>query len=155
MSHFKTDVARNVDEFMAALAAVAPPAGLGAYSFIKPGGTHGFVQFIILSDHEVSMHRLWTLEPGGGNGSHMLEAICDLADRFGVAIRIQPLPFGRKPFPLVREQLIEWYRRHGFEGNRRKMIRQPRSLTADGADGAADGLQVGLGDGVGVVSTSR
>ena len=39
---------QNVRQFLAAVAATASPAGLGAFGFRSPtGGTHGFVQFIV------------------------------------------------------------------------------------------------------------
>ncbi len=117
---------QNVRTFLAAIAAAAPPAGLGAFGFRKPdGGTYGFVQFIPNSPTSVTIHRLWTLQPGRGNGSVVLRAVCDSADHHGVELTLKCTPFGRKPYPKSRAQLIEWYRRFGFVLDRKKMVRKP------------------------------
>jgi GNAT superfamily N-acetyltransferase len=125
----------SLPEFIGSLSSVAPPAGEGAYAFMDAEiGCRGWVQLIIRSDRRVEVHRLWTLKPGQNNGSMMLQTICDLADRHGIEIILKPLPFGRKPYPRTREQLMAWYERYGFAGNRRKMIRQPRALAPSFAD---------------------
>jgi hypothetical protein len=118
--------ASNVAEFLAGLSAVASPAGRGCYEFKKPGGgSHGFVQFIISSHRMIQIHRLWTLEPGNGNGSIMIRALCQLADWHGVEMKLKVIPIGRKPFPMSRQQLKAWYQGHGFEGARWIMFRKP------------------------------
>jgi hypothetical protein len=117
---------QNARQFLAAVAAAAPPAGLGACGFRNPtGGAHGFVQFIVNSPTTVTIHRLWTLEPGYGNGSVVLRAVCDLADEHEVTLTLKCLPFGRKPYPKSREQLAEWYQRFGFVHHGRRMVREP------------------------------
>jgi hypothetical protein len=83
------------------------------------------VQFIIRSSRKVEIHRLWTLEPGRGNGKAMLKAMCDLADQHRVEIALKVLPIGRKPYPMSREQLRAWYRKYGFEGDGWKLLRRP------------------------------
>ena len=121
--------APNVGNFITDLQAVAPAAGLGAYGFANPdGGCHGFVQFIVQSDRRVVIHRLWTLEPGKGNGSVMMRALCDLADRHDVEMALKVTPIGRKPYPLSREELKAWYESFGFGGERWKLLRMPRML---------------------------
>jgi hypothetical protein len=113
--------------FMRELMSVAPAAGQGCYAFVGADGTsRGFVQIIPGSDRQLTIHRLWTLQPGAGNGTTMLRAICALADRLGVEIILKPLPFGRKPYRLDRDQLLAWYQRHGFSGTRRKLVRRPQ-----------------------------
>lgn len=116
-----------MQSFLEDLAAVAPPAGEGAYAFVDgQGACRGWVQLIWSGERQCTVHRLWTLTPGAGNGTTMLETLCGLADRHGIEIALRPLPFGRKPYRLGRDKLMTWYARYGFEGNRRKMIRQPR-----------------------------
>jgi len=114
-------------EFLTDLTTVAPAVGCGSYAFVAPDGScRGWVQFIIHSDRSLVIHRLWTLQPGKGNGSIMLRAVCDLADRHGIEMVLRTLPFGRKPYPMSRDQLQHWYKRHGFEVSGRKMVRRPR-----------------------------
>src|SRR5262249_41940244 len=71
------------------------------------------------------IHRLWVVTPGNGAGSQILRTLCDLADLHEVEIALRPLPFGEKPFRMSTEQLAEWYRRHGFTGSVKKMLRKP------------------------------
>jgi hypothetical protein len=118
-----------VSNFITALTEIAPAAGQGDYAFrAANGGTRGFVQIIPQSDHQIMIHRLWTLEREAGNGAAMLDALCKIADQHRVILKLKPLPFGRKPYPLDREQLLAWYERHGFVGNRRSMIRAPKEV---------------------------
>jgi hypothetical protein len=127
-----------VPDFLAALAIVARPVGQGSYAFVEPNGScRGFVQIIVLP-HRITIHRLWTRQPGGGHGRFILRALCDLADRHQVELSLKPLPIGRKPYPLSRDQLLAWYQRHGFAGTRRKMIRPP-GKPADTSNAAGRG----------------
>jgi hypothetical protein len=117
-----------MDDFIADLISVAPATGQGYYAFVGTDGeADGFVQIIPWVNRRVTIYRLWTRRPGQGNGAKMLRALCDVADRHGVELELKPLPFGRKPYPMSRDQLLSWYERHGFRGNRRKMIRLPQS----------------------------
>ncbi|HUB24112.1 MAG TPA: hypothetical protein VL992_01690 [Tepidisphaeraceae bacterium] len=119
----------RVPEFLAALAELAPMSGCGTYRFDNPDGAcRGFVQFCTSPVGAVTIHRLWTPSPGHGNGSLMLQALCDLADIHGVHILLKALPFGAKPYPMSRQLLADWYRRHGFEGTHRRMARTPRAI---------------------------
>jgi GNAT superfamily N-acetyltransferase len=120
--------------FLNDLKLIAPAAGGGAFAFVAADGKcRGWVQFIIRSDRQVEIHRLWTLHPGQGNGSFMLSAVCELADRHNIEMVLKTLPFGRKPYPLSREQLRVWYSRHGFEIQGRKMVRRPRTRVSERA----------------------
>jgi hypothetical protein len=121
----ESDEPPNVATFLAALQMIAPAAGRGAYAFTKSGGgCHGYVQFIPRSPRIIEIHRLWTHDPGQGNGKLMLKILCDLADQHRVEITLKVLPIGRQPYPMSREQLRDWYRRSGFEGDRWKLTRK-------------------------------
>lgn len=112
--------------FLTDLIATAPAAGGGCYAFLDEAQkVRGWVQLIIRGAKKVEIHRLWTLQPGRGNGSFMLKAVCDIADRHGVEIVLKALPFGRKPYPMKGEQLASWYEKYGFVGTRRRMVRKP------------------------------
>jgi hypothetical protein len=117
----------NVVAFLNELVVVAPPAGGGHYRFKNPDGqTHGFVQ-LISTERIVQIHRIWAIVPGKGSGPIMLRALCELADRHGVELKLKVLPIGRKPFPMSREQLKAWYQRFNFAGSGWTMIRKPGS----------------------------
>jgi len=120
-----------MDAFLTDLTAIAPAVGQGSYAFVDAQQeVRGWVQLIFHPPGAIKIHRLWTLKPGKGNGSTMLRAVCELADRHGIEILLKPLPFGRKPYPMTREQLLAWYAKHGFEGNHRKMVRKPLAATS-------------------------
>jgi hypothetical protein len=128
---------QNVDDFLRELITVAPPVGRGDHAFPNDqGGARGFVQFIIRSDRRVIIHRLWTHQVGAGNGGYILRTLCDLADRHGVELMLKPLPIGRKPYPMSRDQLQEWYGRYGFLGTRKQMARAPQSTNFEVAAGS-------------------
>jgi hypothetical protein len=117
-----------VPEFLAALVQIAPLSQRGTYRFEGPGGDcRGFVQFCDSPAGALTIHRLWTPTPGHGHGSLMLRALCDLADAHGVHLLLKCLPFGAKPYPMLRQQLTDWYGRHGFEGTHKRMARTPRA----------------------------
>jgi hypothetical protein len=90
------------------------------------GSERGFVQFICHPGKGLHLHRIWALKTGLGCGSVMLRSICALADRHGVDIHLKATPFGSKPYPMSREDLAAWYRRHGFEGPRWALARKPK-----------------------------
>jgi hypothetical protein len=120
--------------FLADLALVALPWGHQTYRFAAADGMcRGFVQFCPCPVGMVMIHRLWTPGPGHGNGSIMMMRLCELADRHGVQMLLKALPFGKKPYPLAREQLADWYRRHGFVGTHRRMSRPPALPSAAAA----------------------
>jgi hypothetical protein len=117
----------NAGNFLGALSAIAPNVGEGAYAFpAGDGHCRGWVQFMPESGRQLIIHRLWTLQPGKGNGRHILKTFCDLADQHGVELILKTLPFGRKPYPLLKDHLKMWYERYGFVGTHKKMIRTPR-----------------------------
>jgi hypothetical protein len=115
----------NVVAFLDELVAVAPPAGQGHYSFKDAdGGSLGFVQ-LICSERIVQIHRIWATQPGRGGGSIMMRTLCELADRHGVEMKLKVIPIGRKPFPMSRQQLKQWYQRARFTGSRWHLMRKP------------------------------
>jgi hypothetical protein len=121
----------HVRRFLQGLSEVAPDAGRGTFAFPKQGGGyHGYVQFIIDSPKQVTIHRIWSDTPNQGSGGHMMRTLCDLADDHGVTMKLKVLPIGRKPYPMNPGELYNWYQRHGFHGTAKKMCRCPRSQAA-------------------------
>lgn len=113
--------------FSEELRVIAPPTGRGDYVFHTASGERlGFAQITATYRDAVTLHRVWVDRPGSGHGTAILRILCELADRHGIGIIIKPLPFGQKPYPLSRGQLMVWYSRHGFEGTHRKMARMPQ-----------------------------
>lgn len=122
--------ARNVREFLAAMETKARKAEGGHYAFLGPDGSRrGFVQFIIESPTSLTIHRIWAREPGKGDGTTMMAALCGLADQFGVQLMLKTIPIGRKPYPMDAAQLGKWYGRFGFQRRGKWMIRSVRSAS--------------------------
>ena len=116
----------NVDAFLEALSRAADRVENLHYRFGKEQNPDGFVQLWPSADHWIQIHRLWTRHPNRGDGSRILEALCALADQHDIGIRLKVLPIGRKPYPMTRSKLKEWYGRFGFEGRRWNVRRLPR-----------------------------
>lgn len=66
---------------------------------------------------------------GVGQASHVLKRITEIADKHGVSMWLNPVPFGTVPNALSSAKLKSWYKRHGWEmmeGRRDVMIRKPK-----------------------------
>lgn len=68
----------------------------------------------------VQLSGIRTLERGKGHGSEAMRWICNLADKYGVTMKLWIQPFGAKPKKgepkkLNMPQLKEWYKRFGFQ----------------------------------------
>ena len=80
----------------------------------------GVVAMDAIPDEEsiVYIYHLGAFESGCGNGSVILQELCDQADRFNISLKVSPIvmPNG-KDRSMATDQLIEWYKRFGFRGN--------------------------------------
>jgi len=117
----------QVDALLQGLSRVADRVENLHYRFGEAQNPDGFVQLWCCDDHWLQIHRLWALQPNKGNGSRMLQALCTLADEHDVGIQLKVLPIGRKPYPMSRARLKQWYERFGFEGKRWKLRRMPQT----------------------------
>jgi GNAT superfamily N-acetyltransferase len=116
-----------MNSFLSELDRISRRLNDATFAFLNADGSdRGFVQFTPTRESGLCLHRLWVLKPGQGHGSMILRTLCDVADLHGVEIFLKCTPFGAKPYPFSREQLADWYRRHGFEGSRWKLARKPR-----------------------------
>ena len=64
--------------------------------------------------------RLWfsslhSLERGKGNASKVMQKIVDIADKYKVTIALDPVPFGTGDGRLKLPQLVNFYKKFGFE----------------------------------------
>jgi hypothetical protein len=124
--------ATNVRDFMAALQTRAQKAEGGHYAFAHPDGRRrGYVQFIVESRTRLIIHRIWTHLTGKGDGSEMMRTLCELADQFTVELMLETIPIGRKPYPLDKQGLENWYVKFGFQRKGKWMIRSPAPAKKD------------------------
>jgi N-acetylglutamate synthase-like GNAT family acetyltransferase len=85
----------------------------GFYRFVHEGMEIGaFCLDDIHEDQEVSVSLIKVRRPmlGLGHGTRMLEALCALADKHEIALRMEVVPTG----PLNEVNLTDWYSRRGF-----------------------------------------
>lgn len=64
--------------------------------------------------------RLWiggitSTEKGVGNATKAMSEVCKIADKHNVIISLQPLPYGKDPKRLNKDQLIAFYKKFGFK----------------------------------------
>lgn len=101
------------------------------YPFVFEDSTRqatGVVGLSILDDgssRSVQIFHLSTFNSRRGDGSTILDELCDQADRFGVVLAVSPisLPNGRDS-QMNDEDLRTWYGRFGFTGAP-SMVRKP------------------------------
>jgi hypothetical protein len=76
----------------------------------------------------VYIYHLGAFESQHGNGSLMLQELCEQADKFNVFLKVSPiaLPNGKDP-SMATEQLIEWYHKFGFRGSS-GLLRKPLTV---------------------------
>lgn len=119
MIHYdQQDAAPADDDLSPAAAFLAEADALwpdvnGFYRFAHNGVEIGaFCLEDIHEDQEVSVSLIKVRRPmlGQGHGTRMLEALCALADKHEVALRMEVVPTG----PLNDVNLTDWYSRRGF-----------------------------------------
>jgi len=66
----------------------------------------------------VYIYHLGVFKPQCGNGSLILQELCDQADKFNVSLKVSPIvmPNGKDP-SMTTGQLIAWYNKFGFRGS--------------------------------------
>jgi hypothetical protein len=74
-------------------------------------------------DGSVWLRSIRAMTPGSGAGTKVMERINQIADKHGVRLEVQPVPFGNDKVGVKR--LMEFYRRLGFSGGPRGMYREP------------------------------
>jgi ribosomal protein S18 acetylase RimI-like enzyme len=74
------------------------------------------LQISEVNDHEVRINLIetYTTLRNRGWATKALEFLCELADRHGVTMNLQPSPQLDLGCPLSIAQLVTWYQRFGF-----------------------------------------
>jgi hypothetical protein len=74
----------------------------------------------------VDVYHISAFKPGNGQGSEIMNFLCETADEFEVRLCIQAeAQFSGRP-TLAGAGLISWYRKFGFDGNG-TMYREPKA----------------------------
>lgn len=77
--------------------------------------TLSFDRFDMKPDEKaIRLTDLMSLEKSKGHGTKALKAITEVADRFGYTIKLDAKPFGTDKLALSRQQLADFYKKHGF-----------------------------------------
>ena len=64
--------------------------------------------------------RLWistiqSLEKGQGHATKVMKMMCKIADKYNVTMALDPSPFGKDPNRMNSAQLVQFYKKFGFE----------------------------------------
>lgn len=64
--------------------------------------------------------RLWisglhSLEKGLGNATRVMNMVCKIADKYNVTLALDPNPYGKDPNKLNYNQLVQFYKKFGFQ----------------------------------------
>ena len=65
--------------------------------------------------NEVSLQDIAVFEKGAGNGSKVMKDITNTADELNIKLTLSASPFGRDSKALGKKELIDFYKRNGFE----------------------------------------
>ena len=65
-------------------------------------------------DKRLWFSSLYSIEKGKGNASRIMKKITDIADKYKVTIALDPHPFGTNSEKLNRSQLVNFYKKFGF-----------------------------------------
>jgi len=76
----------------------------------------------------VYIYHLGAFKSQCGNGSYILQELCDQADNFNVSLKVSPIamPNGKTPL-MATDHLIGWYKKFGFKGSS-GLLRNPLQL---------------------------
>lgn len=79
----------------------------------------GIVAIAAIPDEKtiVYIYHLGAFEAQCGNGSIIIQELCDQADKFSVSLKVSPIvmPNGKDP-SMATDQLVGWYKKFGFRG---------------------------------------
>jgi len=66
----------------------------------------------------VYIYHLGAFESQCGNGSIILQELCEQADKFNITLKVSPIvmPNGKEP-AMATDQLVVWYEKFGFRGS--------------------------------------
>lgn len=66
---------------------------------------------------EVDVYHISAFKPGNGQGSEIMNYLCNMADEFEIRLCIQATALSSGRRTLAGADLIKWYRKFGFIGN--------------------------------------
>jgi hypothetical protein len=78
----------------------------------------------VLNPADVDIYHISAFMPGKGQGSQIIKFLCDSADEYGVRLCIQAEAQHNGNLTMTTSELIDWYVKFGFIGNR-LMQREP------------------------------
>ena len=67
---------------------------------------------------DVDIYHLSAFMPGKGHGSQIIKFLCDSADEYGVRLCIQAEVQHNGKQTMKTAELIDWYHKYGFTGDR-------------------------------------
>jgi hypothetical protein len=72
----------------------------------------------VLNPADVDIYHISAFMPGKGQGSQIIKFLCDLADEYCVRLFIQAEVQHNGNQTMTTPELVDWYHKFGFTGNR-------------------------------------
>lgn len=77
-------------------------------------------------DDMIEISSIYSAVPGKGHATQVLKQIVDAADKFGVKLILEAVPFSNYDRDGTETaKLVRWYKKFGFKGEADMMIREP------------------------------
>lgn len=80
---------------------------------------------VVVFGDKVILQSIRSFVPRSGAGTRLMHKLVELADEIKVPLYLNPVPFGTSA--MTKRNLIEFYKKFGFVGNSKEMIRFVRS----------------------------
>jgi hypothetical protein len=81
----------------------------------------------VITPTEVDLYHISSFIPGKGQGSEIMDFLCNAADEYGVSLSIEAIAQFNGNKILNDATLASWYRKYGFIGNS-LMRREPDKI---------------------------
>lgn len=107
-----------LDEFLNELNNIHPlqPSGLSRNEFIyDEKALLIFNRFDKRDRNEIELQNISVFDKGERIGSSVMKDITDIADKLSITLTLEAKPFGRHIDGLDKENLINFYKKNGFE----------------------------------------
>jgi len=70
---------------------------------------------ISIFDKRIWFSSLYSIDKGRGNAGKVMQKIVDIADKYGVTIALDAVPYGTSKDKLTKAQLVKFYKKYGFK----------------------------------------
>lgn len=72
---------------------------------------------ISIFDKRIWFSSIYSMDKGQGNAGKVMQKIVDIADKYGVTIALDAVPFSTAKDKLSKSQLVKFYKKYGFKSS--------------------------------------